>query len=99
MFTYLGQMRAQTSRLVTHQIIEAKVKTQIHKHVFQGNWTLTLKGLAHVVEESYTHINITKKIPISNIQPNIDTTWKVDDPHNKIYNFYLHPHNAYKNHI
>jgi hypothetical protein len=37
MFTYLGQMRAQASRLVTHQIIEAKVKTQIHKHVFQGN--------------------------------------------------------------
>jgi hypothetical protein len=39
-----------------------------------------LKGLAHVVEESYIDINITKKIPTSNIQPDTHTTWKVDNP-------------------
>jgi hypothetical protein len=37
MSRYLGQMRIQASRLATHQIIEAKVETQMQKHVLQGN--------------------------------------------------------------
>jgi hypothetical protein len=35
--------------LAIHQVYETKVEAHIHKHLFQGSRTLTLKGLAHEI--------------------------------------------------
>jgi hypothetical protein len=58
-----------------------------------------LKGPAHVVEESCTHINIQQKNPnFQTSNPTPKQLEKVDNLHIQNCNFHLHPQIAYKNH-
>jgi hypothetical protein len=101
-YVYIFETNENTSLKVdffaTHHIIEAKAKTHIHKHLLQGNWTLTMKGPTHAIKESYTHINITQKISTFKHPTQHAHNLKREWPSWLVYNFYRHPHSAHKNH-